>query len=327
MKQYSKENWKMEKFHTTKDLTQNWRKFQTNPYNTLLAQDDALPMQDELLLRQQNLERPYPLREYYATCCRFDIENPRQLSHSILTSLLKKICNIQIISTNLSKLITEGTQEDIVSLGNLIRNSFFFFKDIKSSNLGIDIKNLYTFMRIRYSNLQDDDIKDFLHKYTNYINKMPISGVVLLNTHHTKILLVKNYASNTWSYPKGKIEFNETPHESAIRECYEETGINIHPYINKTQYIRSQINGKTLNLYFIEVPEDIYFSPKNKFEIVDCNWHEFSLQNLLCKQNYNVYINKTINKVFEFLSHITLIRPISPTFQTPLKIQTPIPCT
>jgi len=52
------------------------------------------------------------------------------------------------------------------------------------------------------------------------------SGVVLFRKENEKILfLLLHYPSGHWDFVKGKMEKDETPHETAIRETKEETGI------------------------------------------------------------------------------------------------------
>ena len=52
------------------------------------------------------------------------------------------------------------------------------------------------------------------------------SGVVLFRKENDKILfLLLHYPSGHWDFVKGKMEAGETPHETAIRETQEETGI------------------------------------------------------------------------------------------------------
>jgi 8-oxo-dGTP pyrophosphatase MutT (NUDIX family) len=52
------------------------------------------------------------------------------------------------------------------------------------------------------------------------------SGVVLFRKENDKILfLLLLYPSGHWDFVKGKMEEGETPHETAIRETQEETGI------------------------------------------------------------------------------------------------------
>jgi len=51
-----------------------------------------------------------------------------------------------------------------------------------------------------------------------------ISGVIVISKDNN-ILLVKGRERNKWSFPKGHIKGNETIHQCALRECFEETGL------------------------------------------------------------------------------------------------------
>ena len=50
------------------------------------------------------------------------------------------------------------------------------------------------------------------------------AGVILFNELDGRFLLL-NYPSKHWDFVKGKMEKGETPHETALRETNEETGI------------------------------------------------------------------------------------------------------
>ena len=52
------------------------------------------------------------------------------------------------------------------------------------------------------------------------------AGIVLFRNDSGKNkFLLLNYPQGHWDFVKGKVEQNETPHETAIRETREETGI------------------------------------------------------------------------------------------------------
>ena len=52
------------------------------------------------------------------------------------------------------------------------------------------------------------------------------TGIVLFRNDSGKNeFLLLNYPQGHWDFVKGKVEQNETPHETAIRETKEETGI------------------------------------------------------------------------------------------------------
>ena len=52
------------------------------------------------------------------------------------------------------------------------------------------------------------------------------AGIILFNDTDDEKFLLLNYPSKHWDFVKGKIEKGETPHETALRETKEETGIS-----------------------------------------------------------------------------------------------------
>ena len=57
------------------------------------------------------------------------------------------------------------------------------------------------------------------------------AGIILFNELDKRFLLL-NYPSMHWDFVKGKMEKGETPHETAIRETKEETGISDVEFLN-----------------------------------------------------------------------------------------------
>ena len=52
------------------------------------------------------------------------------------------------------------------------------------------------------------------------------AGIILYNIiHNERHFLILNYPGGHWDFVKGKMESNETPRQTAIREMEEETGI------------------------------------------------------------------------------------------------------
>ena len=58
------------------------------------------------------------------------------------------------------------------------------------------------------------------------------AGIILFNDVNKRKFLLLNYPSKHWDFVKGKMEKSETPHETAIRETKEETGISDVEFID-----------------------------------------------------------------------------------------------
>ena len=59
------------------------------------------------------------------------------------------------------------------------------------------------------------------------------AGIVLFrNTSNKNEFLLLNYPQGHWDFVKGKVEQGETPHETALRETKEETGISDIEFID-----------------------------------------------------------------------------------------------
>ncbi len=59
------------------------------------------------------------------------------------------------------------------------------------------------------------------------------AGIVLFrNASNKNEFLLLNYPQGHWDFVKGKVEQGETPHETALREAKEETGISDIEFID-----------------------------------------------------------------------------------------------
>ena len=52
------------------------------------------------------------------------------------------------------------------------------------------------------------------------------AGIILFNDNEDTKFLLLNYPSKHWDFVKGNMEKDEPPHETALRETKEETGIS-----------------------------------------------------------------------------------------------------
>lgn len=60
--------------------------------------------------------------------------------------------------------------------------------------------------------------------------KIPVSVLIVIYTERQQVLLMERcYPQHFWQSVTGSLEANETPAQTAERELFEETGLNIEP--------------------------------------------------------------------------------------------------
>lgn len=116
---------------------------------------------------------------------------------------------------------------------------------------------------------------EILKKFAQYKIQVPVCGAIILNTNQTKCLMVKGWKSSSpWSFPKGKINQDESRAFCAIREVKEEIGFDIGSFIKEDDYIEFNSRGKHITFYVIQgVPETTLFATQTRKEIGDIAWH------------------------------------------------------
>ncbi|ERI89642.1 hydrolase, NUDIX family [Clostridiales bacterium oral taxon 876 str. F0540] len=119
--------------------------------------------------------------------------------------------------------------------------------------------------------------------------------VTKVNDDTVQFLLIKN-KSNYWGFPKGHIENAESETDTALRECYEETGLNIELYkdfrieteyfistniFKKVVYFIGKSNSLEVKLQEEELDSYEWVSYKDAFELLTFQ----SDKNILSKAN------------------------------------------
>ncbi len=107
------------------------------------------------------------------------------------------------------------------------------------------------------------------------------SGIVLFRKEDDKILfLLLHYPSGHWDFVKGKMEEGESPHETAIRETKEETGItdvnfldNFEEWIQYNFQFEGELVNKKVVFFLGETKtKDVEIS----HEHLDYTWMDYS---------------------------------------------------
>lgn len=141
--------------------------------------------------------------------------------------------------------------------------------------------------------------------YCNRQKRRELAGTIILDSEEMEwIVVIKGKTSGKWGLPKGHVERGESYASAAIRETYEETGLNITLMTD----ILPCILSKRAKLFLIVLPRArTKINPKDKFEIEEAKWHkikdlhELENQTRMLKGIYNRFshIRKKIiiNKV------------------------------
>lgn len=90
-----------------------------------------------------------------------------------------------------------------------------------------EIRELSSEILSNYTDISKEKVKDLFCNETGYQTpKVDVRCAIFIND---KILLVKENLDNNWSLPGGWAEVNLSIKENAIKESFEEAGINVKP--------------------------------------------------------------------------------------------------
>ena len=105
----------------------------------------------------------------------------------------------------------------------------------------------------------------------------------MLNESMDEVVLVKGWKKGAnWSFPRGKIDQNESDLNCAVREALEETGFDLKAAglvgeEKDMKYLQVHIRGQDMKMYvFRGVPTDTHFEPQTRKEISKVQWHRLS---------------------------------------------------
>ncbi|EEA07094.1 Dcp2, box A domain-containing protein [Cryptosporidium muris RN66] len=117
----------------------------------------------------------------------------------------------------------------------------------------------------------------FLQNWRRYCRTIPLRGVILVNTELTKCVLVKPWNGNRFMFPRGKMDEMEEDSLCAIREAYEELGIDVSNHLHDALYIEKQVDEQTIKLFVIPgIDENTILEPKKRKEIAEIRWFNFT---------------------------------------------------
>jgi mRNA-decapping enzyme subunit 2 len=120
-------------------------------------------------------------------------------------------------------------------------------------------------------------------QFLAYKTRVPVRGAIMLNEEMTHAVLVKGWKKGAkWSFPRGKINKEETNLDCAVREVWEETGYDLRKADlvepdEDMKKITVTMREQSMMLYvFRGVPMDTYFEPQTRKEISKIDWYRLT---------------------------------------------------
>jgi mRNA-decapping enzyme subunit 2 len=184
-------------------------------------------------------------------------------------------------------------EEDLSSVARIcfqVEEAQWFYEDfIRPLDPTLPSMSLRTFcLRIfqhcpLLANFSVENHTKAFEEFLEYKTRVPVRGAIMLNEAMDSTVLVKGWKKGAnWSFPRGKINKDEDDLDCAIREVYEETGLDLKsaglvPTEGKPKYIEISMREQHMRLYvFRDIPMDTKFEPKTRKEISKIEWYKLS---------------------------------------------------
>eukprot|EP00834_Sanchytrium_tribonematis_P002801 NODE_94_length_21525_cov_0.751003.p11 type:complete len:194 gc:universal NODE_94_length_21525_cov_0.751003:20282-19701(-) len=188
----------------------------------------------------------------------------------------------QILDDLSARFIINLPESEITKVERLcfqLEQAHWFYEDfVREQQAGLPKFSLKEFVSLFFEHLP------FLHnwaqqherafkEFIKYKLRVPVCGGIILNDSLDKVLLVRGWKGNTWSFPRGKINSEEKPVDCAIREVEEETGFDMYPYLiytkkKEAKFVEVRVQHQVIRLYYAgNVPENYPFETKTRKEI------------------------------------------------------------
>nr|CAG4643270.1 EOG090X07NG [Ilyocryptus agilis] len=200
----------------------------------------------------------------------------------IPTKVLDDLCSRFIIN------IPAEQREDLVRVLFAVELAHWFFIDFYCEDYNdLHVCNIKEFAQQIFQHCPF--LRDYVHhldailsRWRGYKLSVPTYGAVLIDPTYEHVLLVRGfYNRESWGFPKGKVQENESPLKCAIREVMEEVGFDMKDRAYDDQYLERDLNGQLIRLYIVkQVPLETKFAPKTKNEIKEMRW--FRISDLPC---------------------------------------------
>lgn len=120
-----------------------------------------------------------------------------------------------------------------------------------------------------------EDRTQVLQDWRDTLKRVPLKGAVLLNERLDKCIMVQPWKGDKWTFPRGKINEGEAEGDCAVREVWEEVGIDISGKVDTDHFVSADIYGSGCPVKLFLVPhvsEETAMAPNTRKEISKIGW-------------------------------------------------------
>lgn len=197
--------------------------------------------------------------------------------------IFKRKCG-ELICSRFILNIPDEEAHSIERIGFQIEQAHWFYEDfVREENPKLPSYSLKNFSFLFFASCptlkQFYPNREFVYsEFLKYKVRVPVCGAIIVDESLSNILLVRGFKNDaSWSWPKGKINQDESEPDCAIRELYEETGFDGSSYLKPHDYIERTIKDKRIRLYILlYVPKNTIFQTRTRKEIGAIEWFPLS---------------------------------------------------
>ena len=125
--------------------------------------------------------------------------------------------------------------------------------------------------------------------FRQYLSVIPTYGMILLDSSLENVLVVQSF-SNSYGFPKGKVNEGESGAQCAAREVFEETGYDATAILKEKDSFTAELGPSTLTLYVaVGAPMGYAYAPQVRKEVKRVLW--VPVADLLKKSDSRKYWN------------------------------------
>lgn len=176
--------------------------------------------------------------------------------------------------------LPDEAQRDLIRVFFAIEQAHWFYLDFycterpELKTCGIKEFSLHIMRHVLFLHKHVAEHEKRFEEWRAYKMAVPTYGAILLTPDYKHCLLVQGFwTKSSWGFPKGKVDEGEMPSICAIREVYEETGLDVSKLINPSAYEEAKINEQMVRLFVIPgIPHDTKFQPQSRKEIRELKW-------------------------------------------------------